>query len=395
MTLFAPADQEFQPAAFYAECRRERPVYFDRQQRAWGVYRYADVKAVLTDYANFSSEYGKWRGEADARESLISVDPPRHRQLRNVIAKAFTPGAIARLAPRIDALARHLLDAIDPDEPFDLVASFAHPLPVMIIAEMLGVPVEDRPRYKQWADALIEGDSSLSLRDEERIARSRRVMAEMDDYFRGILASRRRRPQDDLITDLLAAEVDGERLNEDQILTFCMLLLTAGHITTVNLIANAMVCLIEHPQAIEAMRRDPELIPKGLEEVLRYRSPVQWLVRFASQDVILGGERISEGDMVFAFVGSANRDEAVFEDPERFDITRHPNPHLSFGHGVHYCIGAPLARLEAKIALKVLFDRLGDFRLALPPGETLPPLGSSLLHGVSQLPVRARPLAVA
>ncbi len=395
MTLFAPPDQQFQPYSFYAERRRVRPVLYDPQQQAWGVYRYAEVKAVLTDYANFSSEIPQARNDEAFRETLISVDPPRHRQLRNVIAKAFTPGAIARLAPRIATLSHQLLDAIDTEGRFDLVNTFAHPLPVMIIAELLGVPAADRPQYKLWADGLLEGDASMFLRDEARIARARRILAEMDDYFRGILAERRRRPQDDLITQLLVAEVDGERLSEEQILSFCMLLLTAGHITTVNLIANAMVCLLDHPQAIDRMRREPDLIPKGLEEVLRFRSPVQWLVRIAKQDLILGGERVGEGQMIIAFVGSANRDESVFAEPESFDVGRHPNPHLSFGHGVHFCIGAPLARLEAKIAMQVLFERFGDFRLALDPGESLPVLGSSLLHGVSRLPLRARPLAVA
>lgn len=395
MSLFAPMDQGLQPYAYYAEQRRRSPVRYDPTQNAWGVYRHAEVKAVLTDYANFSSEVPQARGEETFRESLISIDPPRHRQLRNVIAKAFTPGAIAGLAPRIKAIAHDLLDAIDTQERFDLVNAFAHPLPVMIIAELLGVPAGDRPQYKRWADELLNGDGDAMLRDDARRERARRVLTEMDAYFLEILAARRVRPQGDLISDLLAAEVDGERLSEEQILSFCMLLLMAGHVTTVNLISNGMVCLLEHPEALDALRRNPGGIPRALEEVLRYRSPVQWLARVARQDLILGGERVSAGQTIIAFVGSANRDESVFVDSERFDVSRHPNPHLSFGHGVHFCLGAPLARLEAQIAMQVLFARFEDFHLDLKPGEELHPLGNSLLHGVSQLPLRAARTLVA
>ncbi|MNR94731.1 Biotin biosynthesis cytochrome P450 [compost metagenome] len=389
MSLFAPPDQQLQPYAFYADRRQHLPVHFDARQDAWGVYRYAEVKAVLTDYANFSSEIPQARSDEGFRESLINVDPPRHRQLRGVIAKAFTPGAIAQLGPRIEAIAHDLLDVLDTRERFDLVNAFAHPLPVMIIAELLGIPAEDRPQYKEWADGLLAGDGETMLRDEARRERALRIVCEMDDYFRVILASRRRRPQDDLITQLLVAEVDGERLSEDQILSFCMLLLVAGHVTTVNLITNGMICLLEQSEALNALRQAPAGIPRALEEVLRYRSPVQWLMRVARNDLILGGERVSAGQTIIAFVGSANRDEAVFSEPERFDVTRHPNPHLSFGHGVHFCLGAPLARLEAQVALQVLFARLNGFQLDLLPGEELHPLGNSLLYGVSHLPMRA------
>lgn len=387
MTIFAPPECHLDPHAFYAERRRDRLVY-DPQQEAWGVYRYADVKAVLSDFANFSSEFRRFQDAETFRETLISVDPPRHRNLRGVISKAFTPQAIARLEPRIRALSNQLLDAIDASGRFDLVSQFAHPLPVTVIAEMLGVPVSDQPQYKLWADELLSGDAQNFAADERRMQRLKVVQQEMDDYFQAIIAERRRRPQDDLITQLLTAEVDGERLSEDGVLSFCALLLLAGHITTVNLITNGMLCLFEHPHAQDWLRHNPEAMPQAIEEMLRYRSPVQWLARTAKQDVVLGGERIREGTLLIAFVGSANRDEEVFECPDLFDPTRHPNPHLSFGYGVHYCLGAPLARLEGVIAMRALLARFPEAILDLAPGETLDAASYSLIHGVSRLPVR-------
>lgn len=387
MTIFAPPDHPLHPYEFYADRRRNRPVVYDPAQEAWGVYRFADVKAVLSDYANFSSEFPRFRQDPSYRESLINVDPPKHWNLRGVISKAFTPGAIEKLAPRIEALSEQLLDELGDCHRFDLVSRFAHPLPVMIIAEMLGVPAEDRPQYKRWADELLGGNAETMLTDERRFERARVIQQEMDAYFRNVLAERRRHPQDDLISHLLSAEVDGERLTEEGMLSFCTLLLLAGHITTVNLITNGMLCLFEHPETIPWLRGHPEAMPRAIEEMLRYRSPVQWLARTAKRDIVLGGERIKEGQLVIAFVGSANRDETVFEDAERFEPTRYPNPHLSMGHGVHYCLGAPLARLEGAIAMRALLERFPECWLDLTPGEELTPASNSLIHGVSRLPM--------
>lgn len=389
MTLFVPQDRQLYPHAFFAERRREAPVLFDPTQEAWGVYRYAEVKAVLGDPASFSSELPRYQQEEGAfRETLISVDPPRHRNLRGVISKAFTPQSILKLGPRIEELSRQLLDELEGSHTFDLVSRFAHPLPVTIIAEMLGVPVADQPQYKRWADELLSGDPNELMADEARRQRARLIQQEMDDYFRVIIAERRRRPQDDLISQLLSAQVDGESLGEEGVLSFCALLLLAGHITTVNLITNGMLCLFENPEAHAWLRAHPEAMPQAIEEMLRYRSPVQWLARTARRDMILGGERIREGQMVIAFVGSANRDEAVFAEAERFVPTRQPNPHLSFGHGVHYCLGAPLARLEGMIAMRAILARYREIWLDLAPGEELHPATNFLIHGVTRLPMR-------
>ncbi|HEY9854894.1 MAG TPA: cytochrome P450 [Stenomitos sp.] len=391
MTMFAPRDQQLDPYAFYAERRRTSPIVYDPTQDAWAVYRYDDVKAVLMDFAHFTSEMPRFRSAEGFRESLISTDPPRHRQLRGLVSKAFTPQAISRMAPRIEAVARELLDALEPQHGFDLVEDFAHPLPVVIIAEMLGVPASDRPLYKQWADSLLSGDFETALTEGPAAERRRGVMAEMDAYFRRAIAQRRLDPKDDLISHLLEAELEGERLAEESVLSFCTLLLLAGHVTTVNLITNGMLCLLENPDAQATLLRQPELMPQAIEEMLRYRSPAQWMVRTATEDMLLAGERIRTGQLVFAFIGSANRDEAVFAESERFDVTRHPNPHISFGHGVHFCLGAPLARLEGAIALRLLLDRLPSLHLDLEPGEQLRPLENSLLHGVARLPLRSRP----
>ncbi|HEY9724541.1 MAG TPA: cytochrome P450 [Oscillatoriaceae cyanobacterium] len=362
---------------------------FAEADRAWAVYRYDDVKRVLSDHEAFSSERRFAALGVRQRPNLISLDPPRHRQFRNLVTQAFTPKAVAAMAPRIEAIARSLVDALAPSGHMDLVGDFAYPLPVTVIAEMLGVPPEDRDRYKAWADGLLNRPRPFLINSPER----ERITAEMDAYFREILAERRARPREDLISALLAATIDGERLEEDDILSFCSLLLLAGHITTVNLIGNTMLCLLEHPEAMAALRANPAAIPGAIEEALRFRSPVQFMTRVAARDVELGGARIEEGQFVLAFLASANRDEAVFDHPDVFDIQRRPNPHLAFGYGIHFCLGAPLARLEGQIALRVLLERLrqlaleplSDARLSRWAGKPTDPVESPILFGVSHL----------
>lgn len=387
MTLFPPAEELLSPHGFYRSCRQARPVVYDEAMQAWAVYRYPEVKAVLTDYQAFSSERLAPRDEAGFRESLIATDPPRHRQLRGLISKAFTPRAINDMVPRIETLSRELLDAVEDRGKMELVNDLAHPLPVIVIAEMLGVPAEDRPQYKRWADDLLSGTTNLLERRDEAMERGRRVQAEMDAYFLEIIAARRKSPREDLISHLLSAELEGERLCEEGVLSFCALLLLAGHITTVNLITNGMLCLLDHPDQMRHLRAHPEDMMSAIEEMLRFRSPVQWMARVAARDLELGGQRIEAGQMVLAFIGSANRDEAVFTDPDRFDVRRDPNPHLSFGHGIHYCIGAPLARLEGAIAMRAMLSRLGTIRRDPDAPEALRHIEGGLLHGVAELPL--------
>lgn len=392
MEIFPPERDRLDPAPFFADRRRYAPVAYSEADQAWAVYRYDDVKRVLSDHEAFSSERRLAAMGARPRPSLISMDPPRHRLFRNLVAQAFTPKAVAALAPRIEAIAQQLLDEVVPRGHMDLIEDLAYPLPVTVIAEMLGVPAEDRARYKDWADRLLNRQAPFLNRSDEREA----IIDEMDAYFRTVLDERRAQPREDMISHLLAAELDGQRLNEDEILSFCALLLLAGHITTVNLIGNTMLCLLEHPEAMAELRRTPALIPGAIEETLRYRSPVQFMVRAAAHDVELGGKRIGQDEFVIGFIASANRDETVFDHPDVFDIHRHPNPHLAFGYGIHFCLGAPLARLEGQIALRLLLARLpnlalaplSDKQLARWAGKPVEPLESQILQGVSHLAMR-------
>src|SRR5437879_6573202 len=258
----------------------------------------------------------------------------------------------------------------------DVIEDVAVPLPVMVIAELLGIPIEHRERFKLWSDAFVTGGrAGMSDVDARR---------EMALFFSDLMEERRRSPREDLISALLAARIDGESLDQRELLSFCILLLVAGNETTTNLIGNAVLCLDEHPDAEADLRAHPELMASAVEEVLRYRSPVQSMFRLARSEVRLGGQVVPAGDAVVAWIGSANRDPLQFAEPDRFDIRRSPNRHLAFGHGIHFCLGAPLARLEGTIALGALLRRLGRLRV---DHTKLQPVPSGILHGLQRLPV--------
>jgi cytochrome P450 len=392
-----PRALELTPFEWYRMRRESTPIVFDPQAGCWQVFRYDDVLRVAKDHATFSSADRPWRRHVDAegpeiQPSLIGMDPPRHRQFRNLVTQAFTPRAVGQLAPRIAAIAHELLDRALQMRALDVIDDLAYPLPVIVIAELLGVPAEDRPRFKRWSDAVIAGDPQVAgaaeaAVDEHRRKRdtARRAADEMRAYFQPILAARRQRPQHDLISDLLASEVGGQRLTEEELLGFCILLLVAGNITTTNLLGNAMVCFEEHPAALARLQQDPELVPSALEEVLRFRPPAKMLVRVAATDTTLADHLITQGHLVVAWIGSANRDAARFADPERFDVQREPNPHVTFGHGIHFCVGASLARLEGKIALQALLERLPELKRA--PDIPLEPIDSVILSGVKHYPL--------
>jgi cytochrome P450 len=320
---------------------------------------------------------------------MIFADPPRHTKLRALVSRAFTPRSSAALEPSIRQLSGELLDRVTGRGEMDLVADFAAPLPMLVIGEMLGIPAADRPQFQTWADAILGMSYTIGGPPEVARAASERfaaVTAEMGVYLGELLSARRADTRDDLLTRLSVAEVDGERLTHDEILGFFQLLLLAGSETTTNLIANAVLCFVDHPDQLARLRASPDLLPSAIEEVLRYRSPLQWMYRIARRDVELRGTAIPAGSMVLAVIGAANRDPASFPDPGRFDVTRDPNPHLAFGHGPHFCLGAALARLEARVALADVFRRVDMIELeSAAPWTPRPGLH---VHGPSRLPIR-------
>jgi cytochrome P450 len=294
---------------------------------------------------------------------------------------------VAQLAGRITAIVNELLDAVAARGQtgqmgntghMDIIDDLAYPLPVIVIAEMLGIPQEDRERFKIWSDIIVGAANSGGGNPQ----------VEMSAYFLNMIEQRSRERKDDLISALLDAQIGGEHLDLRELLGFCILLLVAGNETTTNLIGNAILCFDEHPEVFEQLRAEPELIPGAIEEVLRYRSPVQFMYRRAAADVTFKEQEIRAGQMVLAWIGSANRDEAQFPNADDFDIKRTPNRHIAFGHGIHFCLGAPLARLEAKIALTMLLERFYDIKRV--PGVQLEETGSNIVFGVKHLPITFR-----
>lgn len=378
------AQRLLDPFDGYRHQRETASVAFDPMRHLWSVYGYDDVQRVLSEYATFSSAYGRGGGsDGDPLgASIISTDPPRHRQLRTLVTQAFTPRTVAQLEPRIQTIVDDLLDAVAPTGQMDVIADFAYPLPVIVIAELLGIPTADRAQFKQWSDAIVTGARAAGME-------GRNPQAEMSAYFTRLIAERRDAPRDDLISALLAAQIDSQHLSLVELLGFCVLLLVAGNETTTNLIGNAILCLDEHPDALDRLRAQPDLLPGAIEEVLRYRSPVQSMFRATIRAAAIGGQTIPAGQPVIAWIGSANRDPAQFPDPDRFDITRAPNRHLAFGQGIHFCLGAPLARLEARIALGTMLARLPHVRR--DRDIPLEPLESFIVYGVKRLPITFSP----
>jgi cytochrome P450 len=381
MNLFSD-DMRRNPYPLYDRLRSEAPLFREPRSRLWMLFDYDGVKRALSDHDAFSSRYGPalW---------LVFMDPPRQPKLRALISKAFTPRSVANLEPRIRELSRTLLDRTIQSGAMDVAADFSVPLPMMVIAELLGIPVDDRPRFQRWSDTILNMSYTIGASGEEVNAVVREFQAataEMNDYLTQVLAQRRTAPKDDLLTRLGAAEVDGERLTQEEILGFFQLLLVAGQETTTNLLNNALLCLIEYPDQLARLRTAPDLLPTAIEEVLRYRAPLQWMMRLLTRDVQMHGQVIPAGNLVLAIIGAANRDPRQFPEPGRFDITRDPNPHLAFGHGLHFCLGAPLARLEARIALADFLERVKGFELA--SAEPWEPRKALHVHGPARLPIR-------
>lgn len=384
MTNLFSDDARRDPYPLYEQIRSTSPVLREPQSGLWMLFDYESVKRALTDHVTFSSRHGP-------AEWMIFLDPPRHSKLRGLISQAFTPSSISNLEPRIGELSRGLLESIVEQGEMDVAVDFAVPLPMAVIAEMLGVPVADRPRFIKWNDAILKMSYTVGATGpvEAIVQDFRAATAEMNEYLGELLPKRRRSPKDDLLTRLVQAELDGERLTQADILGFFQLLLLAGSETTTNLINNAILCLMENREQLARLSATPKLLPSAIEEVLRYRSPLQWMFRLTTREVQMNGQTIPAGRLVLAMIGSANRDPAQFPAANRFDISRDPNPHLAFGHGIHFCLGAALARLEARIALTEFFTRVKDF--GPTDGEPWQPRQGLHVHGPVAYQSASRP----
>jgi cytochrome P450 len=350
--------------------------------------RYADVRAILMDHATFSSVLPKGMGFDEQTKifgdtpTMLGSDPPTQTRLRRLVSRDFTPRRIRELEPRIREIAKNLLDAAERKGEFDVMADLANPLPVMVISDLLGVPPEEYQQFKNWSDKIIEADNTLPgtpIPDEIK-----RAFTELKEYFVAEIARRRKNPGTDLVSALVAAHDESEALNADELLQFLVLLLLAGNETTTNLIGNGMLALGRNPESMAALRAKPDLMRGAVEEMLRYDGPVQATFRTATKDTVVGGTPISAGMGTFVIIAAANRDPAQFKDPNKFDITREPNDQVAFGEGIHFCIGATLARMEGSIAIGTALERFPHLRLK-NPDAAMTYKGSYALRGLSRL----------
>jgi cytochrome P450 len=354
--------------------------------------RYEDVVSSLRDArmvkepiaAFVAARFGLPAPPTGMGLSMLDRDPPDHTRLRGLVSKAFTPRVIEQLRPHIQGIVNRLLDKVEGEPGMDLIEQFAYPLPVIVICEMLGVPVADHERFKGWGLDIARGLDAILLPPDSPVAeRSMHARHALAAYFRELIAERRAAPRDDMLSGLIAAEEAGDKLTEDELLATCILLLVAGHETTVNLIGNGTLALLRHPEQRKRLQEDPGLITTAVEELLRFDGPVQRTARIPSEDVTFGGKTIGKGEMVMPFIGAADRDPRQFPDPDRLDLGRTDNRHIAFGWGIHFCIGAPLARVEGQIAINTLLKRQPKLALAATPQHRQ----SLTLRGLTTLPV--------
>lgn len=395
--LVSPAFYD-DPYPTYHQLRAEDPVHWSDAVGGWMLTRYDDVLATIRDTSHFSSR-GRMLAvlehfpdsvrsrmrpfEDHFTVGLISSDPPDHTRLRALVNKAFTPRVVEQLRPRVQILVDELLDNVQDRGEMDLIRDLAYPLPAIVIAELLGAPPEDRDRFKRWSDGIL-AFQGLGRTSPEVIERSQEHLLEMRGFLSDLVEQRRRAPREDLLSRLVEAEAAGDKLSEAELLTTCVTLLTAGHETTTNLIGNGLFTLLRHPDQFRQLHANPAWMPTALEEMLRYESPLQRNPRRIAQDIELHGKRLRRGDYIVQILGAANRDPAQFPDPDRFDITRLPNRHVAFGFGIHFCVGAPLARLEAPIVIGTVLRRMPQLQLSTAP---LRWQEHGLLRGLQSLPV--------
>lgn len=385
------------PYPFYERMRSEQPRCFVSQFDSWAVSTHADATAVLRD-PRFSSSNRHYAGYEQFTEmvralgfgpildmsekAMLFLDPPDHTRIRRLTAKAFTAHAVEAMRPHIQQLVDGMLDAVSDRGTMDVVGDLAYPLPVTVISEMLGVPVEDHSMFAEWTAAavrLIDPGDDFSV-----FGPAKDAVEGYADYFRGLIEERRRAPREDLLTALVEAEDAGDRLDAQELISTMILLFVAGHETTVSLIGNGLLALFRHPDETARLRDDPSLIQVAVEEMLRYDSPIQLTGRVATEDIDLDDLHVNRGQQVVVLLGAANRDPAQFAEPGQFDVGRADNRHVAFGGGIHHCLGAPLARLEAQVAIATMLRRLPELRLI----DDEPPRKQTVtLRGLTALPV--------
>ncbi|MEK3732058.1 MULTISPECIES: cytochrome P450 [Paenibacillus] len=380
------------PYPTFKNLRENEPIHLAKMnngQYTWVVTKYEDAVAILKDprftknFNYFATEDKQDKGSANLLvQNMLFSDPPDHTRLRGLVHQAFTPRMIESLRGRIEEITHELLDAVQNKGYMNLINDFAFPLPIIVICELLGVPSKDRNEFRKWSNTLVDPPQ-----EPERIEELQTHLEEFVAYLQQWFEQCRENPQNDLISKLIQAEEDGDRLKEEELYGIVSLLIIAGHETTVNLITNGVYALLTHPDQKVRLQNEPNLIKSALEEILRYNGPVQFSTnRWATETIRLGDKTIHEGDQVLVALNSANHDPEQFQDPEVFDITRGQNKHLAFGKGIHYCLGAPLARLEGEIAITALLKRMPEIRLATEV-ENLKWKPGMLMRGLEELPV--------
>ncbi len=346
-------DLEFaaDPYPIYEKWRKEQPIWWAEDVQGWVLSRYDDVRAVLKDPANFSSEVAAGRAGDTMSLPLLHDDPPRHTALRAIVNRSFTSRVMKDIEQNLENVVTQLIEEIDVQHPVDIAEALTIPLPVALISHFMGIPYERKDDFKRWSDSLTATGTAKTM--EERMPDIQEMMA----FFRGEIPKRRANPGDDLISKVVAAEVEGDALTEEVVVGYCQLLLIAGNETTTNLLSNLLHYIADHPQVWNELRADANAIDAAIEECLRYDPPVHWISRNALADVEFQGQKVAKGETVYTILGSANRDPDHYEDPDTFRLDRKRADHHTFGHGIHFCIGAPLARMEAKHALMGMLER--------------------------------------
>ncbi len=365
------------PYPIYARWRAEQPIWWADDIQGWVLSRYEDVRAVLKDPGTFSSELPASRSANTLSLPLLHDDPPRHTALRAIVNRSFTSRVMTAIEGDLVAMVEQLLDDIDAGHPVDIAESLTIPLPVALIAQFMGIPFERKDDFKRWSDSLTATGTAKTM--EERMP----DILDMMDFFRGEIPKRRDNPGDDLISKVVAAEIEGEKLSEAVIVGYCQLLLIAGNETTTNLLSNLLHYAADHPDLWETLRADPGKVEAAIEECLRYDPPVHWINRTALSDTEFYGQKVSKGESVYTVLASANRDAAHYEDPDTFRLDRPRSDHHTFGYGIHFCIGAPLARMEAKQALIGMLRRFATIEHA--PDAENERTHSSMLRGYHHL----------